>query len=126
MSNQTVSKKKIENPISYIIFIILKLLGDILKIDNLVYSIIEFFDATLNCLKFQTSIKDAITELLYYCILFMQITEKHINLWTNDLGLFIDCDEEAPFSYTVRIAAQDFFMVVFFLFMNFKVYISKK
>lgn len=50
--------------------------GEVLGFENLVFSIFEFVHALLENSKFKSTVKKALPELIYYIILYMQITEE--------------------------------------------------
>jgi hypothetical protein len=57
-------------------------LGEVLGFENLVFSIFEFVHALLENSKFKSTVKKALPELIYYIILYMQITEEQVNaIW---------------------------------------------
>lgn len=52
--------------------------GEVLGFENLVFSIFEFVHALLENSKFKSTVKKALPELIYYIILYMQITEEQV------------------------------------------------
>ena len=52
--------------------------GEVLGFENLVFSIFEFVHALLENSKFKSTVKKALPELIYYLILYMQITEEQV------------------------------------------------
>lgn len=54
-------------------------LGEVLGFENLVFSIFEFVHALLENHKFKSTVKKALPELIYYIILYMQITEEQVS-----------------------------------------------
>lgn len=52
--------------------------GEVLGFENLVFSIFEFVHTLLENSKFKTTVKKALPELIYYVILYMQITEDQV------------------------------------------------
>lgn len=53
--------------------------GEVLGFENLVLSIFEFVHALVDCHKFSKTVESALTDLLYYLIPFMQITEEQVS-----------------------------------------------
>jgi hypothetical protein len=53
--------------------------GEVLGFENLVFSIFEFVHALVDCHKFSKTVESALIDLLYYLILFMQITEEQVS-----------------------------------------------
>lgn len=106
--------------------------------ENLVFSIFEFVHTLLENNKFKTTVKKALPELIYYIILYMQITEDQvcnglrslfslqgfagvgtlmvlsppqIKAWTANPQQFVEDEDDDTFSYSVRISAQDLLLV---------------
>ncbi|XP_049714232.1 importin-9 isoform X2 [Elephas maximus indicus] len=94
------------------------LTGEVLGFENLVFSIFEFVHALLENSKFKSTVKKALPELIYYVILYMQITEEQIKVWTANPQQFVEDEDDDTFSYTVRIAAQDLLLAVATDFQN--------
>ncbi|KAH1171946.1 hypothetical protein KIL84_007564, partial [Mauremys mutica] len=91
---------------------------EVLGFENLVFSIFEFVHALLENHKFKSTVKKALPELIYYIILYMQITEEQIKVWTANPQQFVEDEDDDTFSYTVRIAAQDLLLAVAADFQN--------
>ncbi|XP_037680979.1 importin-9 isoform X3 [Choloepus didactylus] len=92
--------------------------GEVLGFENLVFSIFEFVHTLLENSKFKSTVKKALPELIYYIILYMQITEEQIKVWTANPQQFVEDEDDDTFSYTVRIAAQDLLLAVATDFQN--------
>ncbi|KAL7985445.1 hypothetical protein Chor_004015 [Crotalus horridus] len=92
--------------------------SEVLGFENLVFSIFEFVHALLENHKFKSTVKKALPELIYYIILYMQITEEQIKVWTANPQQFVEDEDDDTFSYTVRIAAQDLLLAVAADFQN--------
>ncbi|XP_069694516.1 importin-9 [Periplaneta americana] len=86
--------------------------GEILGFENLVFSIFEFVDALVECPKFSKTVESALTDLIYYLILFMQITEEQVRSWTANPNQFVEDEDEDTFAYSVRISAQDLLLTL--------------
>lgn len=64
--------------------------GEVLGFENLVFSIFEFVHALLENSKFKSTVKKALPELIYYIILYMQITEEQVNnIWETVTILYL-------------------------------------
>ncbi|KAJ8386386.1 hypothetical protein AAFF_G00170910 [Aldrovandia affinis] len=94
------------------------LTGEVLGFENLVFSIFEFVHTLLENSKFKSTVKKALPELIYYIILYMQITEEQIKVWTSNPQQFVEDEDDDTFSYTVRISAQDLLLAVAAEFQN--------
>lgn len=59
--------------------------GEVLGFENLVFSIFEFVHTLLENNKLKSTVRKALPELIYYIILYMQITEDQVrndwNIW---------------------------------------------
>ena len=52
--------------------------GEVLGFENLVFAIFEFVHALIETPKFRGAIKSGLTDLIYYIVLYMQITEDQV------------------------------------------------
>uniref|UniRef100_A0A667Y614 Importin 9 n=1 Tax=Myripristis murdjan TaxID=586833 RepID=A0A667Y614_9TELE len=91
---------------------------EVLGFENLVFSIFEFVHTLLENSKFKSTVKKALPELIYYIILYMQITEDQIKVWTANPQQFVEDEDDDTFSYSVRISAQDLLLAVATEFQN--------
>uniref|UniRef100_A0A8C2ZIF1 Importin 9 n=1 Tax=Cyclopterus lumpus TaxID=8103 RepID=A0A8C2ZIF1_CYCLU len=91
---------------------------EVLGFENLVFSIFEFVHTLLENNKFKSTVKKALPELIYYVILYMQITEDQIKVWTANPQQFVEDEDDDTFSYSVRISAQDLLLAVAAEFQN--------
>uniref|UniRef100_A0A8C7DRI9 Importin 9 n=1 Tax=Oncorhynchus kisutch TaxID=8019 RepID=A0A8C7DRI9_ONCKI len=92
--------------------------GEVLGFENLVFSVFEFIHTLLENSKFKSTVKRALPELIYYIIVYMQITEDQINVWTANPQQFVEDEDDDTFSYSVRISAQDLLLAVATEFQN--------
>ncbi|XP_055510701.1 importin-9 [Leucoraja erinacea] len=92
--------------------------GEVLGFENLVFNIFEFVHTLLENRKFKNTVKKALPELIYYIILYMQITEEQIKVWTGNPHQFVEDEDDDTFSYSVRISAQDLLLAVASDFQN--------
>ncbi|CAI9717889.1 importin-9-like isoform X1 [Octopus vulgaris] len=81
--------------------------GEVLGFENLVYSVFEFVLGLLETVRFRATVRKSCNEILYYMILYMQITEDQVRLWSGDPDQFVEDEDDDTFSYSVRISAQD-------------------
>uniref|UniRef100_A0A3Q2PNG5 Importin 9 n=1 Tax=Fundulus heteroclitus TaxID=8078 RepID=A0A3Q2PNG5_FUNHE len=92
--------------------------GEVLGFENLVFSIFEFVHTLLENSKFKSTVRKALPELIYYNILYMQITEDQVKVWTANPQQFVEDEDDDTFSYSVRISAQDLLLAVAAEFQN--------
>lgn len=75
-------------------------------------TIFEFVHALVETPRFRSAVRDGISQVIYYIILFMQITEEQVSTWTSSPNRFVEDESEDSFSYSVRLAAQDLLLVM--------------
>lgn len=81
--------------------------GDVLGFENLVYTVFEFVHSLIESSKFRSTVKKTVDQIIYYIIIYMQMTEDQIQLWSNNPDQFVEDEDDDSFSYSVRISAQD-------------------
>lgn len=57
--------------------------GEVLGFENLVYSVFEFIHALIDINKFRGTIRKTMTDLLYYVVLYMQMTEDQVEFYSS-------------------------------------------
>ncbi|KAL7010710.1 hypothetical protein ACKWTF_016847 [Chironomus riparius] len=75
----------------------------ILQVFELIHSIVENK-------KFKGTIKDVINDLVYVLILYMQITDEQILLWSEDVEQFIEDEDNSGVDYSIRSSGKDILM----------------
>lgn len=75
----------------------------ILQIFELIHSIAE-------SKKFKGLIKGVVGDLIYVLILYMQITEEQIQVWSEDSEKFVEDEDEEGVDYSIRTSGQDILM----------------
>lgn len=85
-------------------------LGEVINFNNLIIAIFEFVQSMTYRKKFTNLLDNLLPELMYYLIIFMQITPDQIQLWTDNPNRFVEEDEQC-FIYNVRISAQELLSV---------------
>ncbi|XP_066919668.1 importin-9-like isoform X2 [Clytia hemisphaerica] len=80
--------------------------GEILSFENLVYSTFEFIVALVESSKFKKTVQQYLEEILFFTMVYMQITDEQVDLWSNDPNQFVEDEDEETLSYSVRISAQ--------------------
>ena len=54
--------------------------GAVLGFENLVFSVFDFITAMIESSKFRSTVKKSTDQLMYYTVLYMQITEEQVHL----------------------------------------------
>jgi len=86
--------------------------GEVLGFENLVFAIFEFVHALVETNKFKGAVKAGLSELVYYIVLYMQITEEQCQKWSDNPDSFVEDEDEDTFAYSVRISSQDLLMAL--------------
>ncbi|KAF8793185.1 Importin-9 like protein [Argiope bruennichi] len=86
--------------------------GEVLGFENLVFSIFEFINVLVESSKFRNYIKDGMTDLIYYILLYTQITEEQMKSWSSNPDQFVEDEDDDTYAYSVRISAQDLLMLL--------------
>ncbi|GFT94809.1 importin-9 [Nephila pilipes] len=86
--------------------------GEALGFENLVFSIFEFINVLVDSSKYKNYIKDGMTDLIYYILLYTQITEDQIKTWSNNPDQFVEDEDDDTYAYSVRISAQDLLLLL--------------
>ncbi|XP_018022824.1 importin-9 [Hyalella azteca] len=79
--------------------------GEVLGFENLVYSLFEFVDALLHHKKHRDLILPSMADLIYYLILYMQLTEHQIETFNADADAYVEFEDDESFAYSVRASA---------------------
>lgn len=61
--------------------------------------------------KFAYLLDNFLEDVLYYLVIFMQVTDEQIELWNNSPNQFIEEEDNTAFAYNVRISAQELLVV---------------
>ena len=54
--------------------------GEVLGFENLVFSVFEFIHGLIETPKFKKTVKKFLDDLIYFLVLYMQITEEQVSL----------------------------------------------
>ncbi|XP_071784308.1 importin-9-like [Asterias amurensis] len=81
--------------------------GEVLGFENLVFKIFEFVTAMIETSKFRSLVKKNCSLLMYYLVMYMEITEEQVKQWTENPNQFVVDEDDDSYSYNVRISAQD-------------------
>ena len=81
--------------------------GEVVGFENLVFAIFEFVHALVETPKFRPAVRQGLADLMYYIVLYMQITNDQCEKWTDNPDQFVEDEDEDSFTYSVRISSQD-------------------
>ena len=63
-----------------VVFFCFQCVGEVLGFENLVFSVFEFIHGLIETPKFKKTVKKFLDELIYFLVLYMQITEDQVSL----------------------------------------------
>ncbi|KAI0216737.1 Importin-9 [Lamellibrachia satsuma] len=81
--------------------------GEVMGFENLIFGTFEFIHAMIDSTKFRSTVKKSMHEVVYCIIVYMQMTEDQVSLWSLNPDQFVEDEDDDTFSYSVRISAQD-------------------
>ncbi|KAM0731153.1 Importin-9 [Formica fusca] len=81
--------------------------GEVINFNSLIIAIFEFVQTIVERKRFINMLDNMLPEIIYYLIIFMQITFDQIQQWTANPNQFVE-EDECMFDYNVRISAQEF------------------
>nr|XP_027203967.1 importin-9-like [Dermatophagoides pteronyssinus] len=84
--------------------------GETISFESLIYSIIDFVNSTFEFAKYRLLIKPVLSDLLYYLLCFVQMTDEQMEKWQSNLDQLIEEDDIDTAAFSIRIAAQDLIM----------------
>ncbi|XP_067212892.1 importin-9 isoform X3 [Linepithema humile] len=80
--------------------------GEVINFNSLIIAIFEFVQTIVDRKRFINLLDNMLPEVMYYLIIFMQITFDQIQQWTTNPNQFVE-EDECTFDYNVRISAQE-------------------
>lgn len=84
--------------------------GETIGFESLIYTIIDFVNSTFEFAKYRVLIKPVLSDLLYYLLCYVQMTDEQIEKWQSNLDQLIEEDDIDTSAFSLRIAAQDLIM----------------
>lgn len=86
--------------------------GEVLGFESLVFSVFDFIMALIECSKFRGTVKKSMDQLLYYVVMYMQITEEQVKTWSTSPDQYVEEEDDDTFHYSVRVSAQDLLLAL--------------
>lgn len=80
---------------------------EVSKFNSLIIAILELVQTILDRKKLVSLLDNKLPEIMYYLIIFMQITIDQIQQWTTSPNQFVE-EDDCTYDYNVRISAQEF------------------
>jgi len=92
--------------------------GEVLGFETLMFAIFDFVETMVESKRFKPAVKSGLTDLMYYIVIYMQITEEQVQKWSENPDSFVEEEDEDSFTYSVRISAQDLLVTLFYEFQD--------
>ncbi|XP_054165468.1 importin-9-like [Oppia nitens] len=86
--------------------------GEVLGFESLVFAIFDFVGVVIESPKFRKLVKPVMSELLYYVITYMQITDEQAVVWIDNPDQFIEDEDDDSYSYSIRTSALDLILSI--------------
>ncbi|XP_074593003.1 importin 9 [Brevipalpus obovatus] len=84
--------------------------GEVQSLENLIFAIFDFVTVVIETSRSRQLIKQGLPDLLYYILVYMQITDDQIQTWLSNPDRFVEDEDDDSYSYSVRISALDILM----------------
>ena len=81
--------------------------GDSLGLDAYIFALFEFVSVLIEHHKTRKLLKQSMTDVLYYVLIYMQITDEQMEVWSSDAAKFVEDEDDESYSFSVRISGQD-------------------
>ncbi|XP_046853587.1 importin-9-like [Xenia sp. Carnegie-2017] len=85
--------------------------GEILTFEAVVFQVFEFIQALVES-RFKVVVKTHLDQLLYFLLVYMEITEDQACIWMSDPNRFVEDEDDDTFSFSVRISAQNLLLTL--------------
>lgn len=84
--------------------------GEGQSVEEFIFAIFDFVSVVIETAKSRKLIKQGLSDLLYYILIYMQITDEQMQIWTSSPDRFVEDEDDDSYSYSVRISALDVLM----------------
>ena len=84
--------------------------GEVLSLESLVFALFDFLSILLENAKTRKMIKASLSDLIYYILIYMQISDEQMQSWSANPDQFVEDEDEDSYSYSVRLSAQEVFL----------------
>jgi len=86
--------------------------GEVLSIKSLILTVFEFVTVLIESPKTRKLIKSGIRDLIYYVLVYMQMTDDQMQIWISDPNQFVEEEDEESYTYSVRTSALDIILAL--------------
>lgn len=81
--------------------------GEVLGQESLIFSLFEFVSVLTESARSRKMVKQGMSDLIYYILMYIQITDEQVQVWSINPDQFVEDEDDDSFSFSVRLAAQD-------------------
>ena len=81
--------------------------GEVLGQESLIFSLFEFVSVLTESARTRKMVKQGMADLIYYVLMYVQITDEQVQVWSINPDQFVEDEDDDSFSFSVRLAAQD-------------------
>lgn len=81
--------------------------GEVLGQEAFIFSLFEFMGVLIESAKTRKLMKAGMTDLIYFLLMFVQVTDEQVQVWSMNPDQFVEDEDEDSFSFSVRLSAQD-------------------
>lgn len=81
--------------------------GEVLSLENLVFALFDFVSILVENSKSRKLIKSGMSDLLYYLLIYMQISDEQMQAWSSNPDQFVEDEDDDSYSFSVRLSAQE-------------------
>lgn len=81
--------------------------GETIGLESFIFSLFEFVGVLIGTPKSRKLIKQGLADLIYYILIYMQITDEQIQVWSINPDQFVDDEDEDTYAVSIRLTAQD-------------------
>ncbi len=68
--------------------------GEVLGFESLIFAIFDFVSVVIETPKFRKLVKPVMSELIYYVIIYMQITDEQSSTWIDNPDQFVEDEDD--------------------------------
>lgn len=81
--------------------------GESNSLDAFIFGLFDFVDCLIEHHKTRKLLKQGMTDVFYYLVIYMQMNDEDSETWSTDASKFVEDEDEESYSYSVRVSAKD-------------------
>ncbi|KAI1307338.1 Importin-9 [Halotydeus destructor] len=86
--------------------------GEVLSLENVIYSLFDFVSLIVENPSTRKMVKSNMADLIYYLLIYMQITDEQVQVWSSNPDQFVEDEDDDSYAYSVRLSAQEIIMTL--------------